>query len=346
MYVSDVLADLLPGSGPVREQVRSHCVALVDRLPAEIAGPIRPAAEYIGAKCMGYPPVWLVGRALELAPEELDGLLGRSHTALCVSLSTSIADDFLDREAVGSPHLMFFYLLLFEALAQQDWGREGLGDFIYGKAVSTMDLFVLPGVRQHLRAGCDLEALEHMARRSGLRIGNFHRMTAYNLLHALEEAPPLRDELIDLAGRFGSWCSDFDDVLDVERDILQGEPAALAALAVLRLDPGLRPALVERDLAQLSRCLESPDFVAFLTGHLVRSARDLAQRARAITAPRLARDLADLADQLPAQVAELRRLERLSFAASPAWQEKARARPAGAPSLAAGMALPRAATAG
>jgi hypothetical protein len=313
VYVSDVLSDLLEGAQPFREAVRGHCLELVDRLPAEIAGPIRPAAEYIGAKCMGYPPVWFVSQALGWTLEETDGLLARSHTALCISLSTSIADDFLDREAVGSPHLMFFYLLLFEALAQQDWGESGLGDFIYSKAVGTMDLFVLPGVRQQLRAGCGLDALEGMAERSGLRIGNFHRMIAYSLLRSRSLADAQATALVDLAGRFGNWCSDLDDIIDVERDILQGEPSALAALSLLRLDPGLRTALVDGDLDRLAGGLEHPAFVAGLTAPLVRGIESLAREVRGLHGEGFAGRLQELARRLPVQIVEIRRLARQEY---------------------------------
>jgi hypothetical protein len=313
VYVSDVLSDLLAGAAPFRETVRRHCLTLVDRLPAEIARPIRPAAEYIGAKCMGYPPVWFVSRALGWTLEETDELLSRSHTALCISLSTSIADDFLDREAVGSSHLMFFYLLLFEALAQEDWGESGLGDFIYSKAVGTMDLFVLPGVRQQLRAGCDLETLEGMAKRSGLRIGNFHRMIAYSLLRSRPSASGQAAGLVDLAGRFGNWCSDLDDIIDVERDILQGEPSPLAALSALRLDPGLRTALVEADLNRLAECLDHPAFVMGMTTPLVRDIEAVAQGVRELGAEGFAGHLQDLARQLPGQIAEIRRLARQEY---------------------------------
>jgi hypothetical protein len=313
VYVSDVLSDLLTGAQPFRECVRRHCLELVDRLPAEIALPIRPAAEYIGAKCMGYPPVWFVSQTLGWSLEETDALLGRSHTALCLSLSTSIADDFLDREAVGSPHLMFFYLLLFEALAQQDWGDSGLGDFIYSRAVGTMDLFVLPGVRQKLRAGCDLATLEEMAERSGLRIGNFHRMIAYSLLRSSPLARDQAAELVDLAGRFGNWCSDLDDIIDVERDILQKEPSALAALSVLRLDPGQRTALVDADLDRLAGCLEHPAFVAGMIDPLVRGIESIADGVRGLGANGFAGRLEELARRLPGRVAEIRRLARQEY---------------------------------
>lgn len=313
MYVSDVLSDLLDGAAPFREAVRRHCLELVDRLPAEIAGPIRPAAEYIGAKCMGYPPVWFVSQALGLSLEETDELLRQSHTALCISLSTSIADDFLDREAAGSPHLMFFYLLLFEALKQEDWSKAGLGDFIYSKAVGTMDLFVLPGVSQKLRAGCSLATLEAMAERSGLRIGNFHRMIAYSLLRSVPSAAARAPRLVDLVGRFGNWCSDLDDVIDVERDILQREPSPLATLSLLRLDPGLRAPLVEADLPRLSNALEHPDFVAGLTDPLVRDIAAVAREVGELGAAGFAVRLQELARRLPGQIAEIRRSARQEF---------------------------------
>jgi hypothetical protein len=300
MYVSDVLDSLLD-VGPVRELVRARCVALTDHLPPHVRQPLHAAATHFGAKCMGYPAVWFVKEALELDLTETARVLDGAWTSLCISLSTSIADDLTDKdEQPGGDALMYFYLLLFKALEQGDWHKDGLGPFVLAKSVDIMPLFVgrtpdappLPPANQ--------------------RIGHFHRMIAYDMLRHVPMATERRAELIELTGRFGQWCADMDDVLDVESDLFHGGHENFAVELTLEHHPSLGGLRSRASIAQAS---SDDRVVAAMVHHMTSTLRSLSESCKEWGASALAHALGSLEATLPTQLPQLRRAVRAEFEA-------------------------------
>jgi len=300
MYVSDFL-DTLINATHVREMVAERCRALVEPLPPALRAKIVPVADYIGRKCMGYPPIWLVQQALELPDDVLGDMVDRAHTAIFTSLSTSIADDLLDESCdLAGEQLMMFYLLIFGAMSGADWNNDGLGAFILDRSISVMPLFV--GASVHL----DREALSSRASASGKRIGSFHEMIAYDLLRVQGVEDPRRGELVALAGRFGSWCAFLDDAMDIERDIVAGELANPAVELALHLDPKLYRPLKEGNLDAARPLLGSRRFARMLAQELDRALIPIVEEAARLGLLGLVGRLEIVRRQLPTAVPTMR----------------------------------------
>lgn len=306
MYVSDCLESLLDAS-KTRELVRTECMTVLDDLPTGIASELRPLAEYVGGKCMGYPAVWFVERALDVPHQELRDILRRSRTALMVSLSTSLADDFLDRnEAAGANHLMVFYLLLLDPITNERRASAEVRHFLRSEIVDAMELFV--GPRKPISAiapGAGVEILRQVTRRRGKRIGNFHRMIAFELLTEMGVSESMRSQVVRDAGRFGDWCAFLDDAIDVEQDIEEGHISSFPVCALLALHPGARQLLLEKQIDALAPLLASHELSAMIQVQLAASLGEIEASTREY-AVRLAEALGRLRHSLAAELASLR----------------------------------------
>ncbi len=293
MYVSDLLEPLLDAAA-VRALVREQCLRVVDRLPRHVQPHLRPVAEYTGGKCMGYPAVWFTQQACGLTDEATKAWLERAPTALFLSLSTSIADDFLDRdEPVSAEHLMFFYALILESLRARSTRCDGVFERIYEEMTGAMDLFVGPA-RDSVSVGS-----------RGKRIGNFFEMIAFELFAAGDVASGHAEAIVRDAGRFGEWCGALDDAIDVEQDIRGGQRDSFPIAALAALDPAAADRIRCRDVAGVSGWLTSPDLSAMTAAHLEERLLVIEGEAGVYSAALAAR-LAVIRQQLPSLVASVR----------------------------------------
>jgi hypothetical protein len=303
MYVSDLLEPLLDAAA-IRALVRDQCLRIVARLPRHVQPHLRPIAEYTGGKCMGYPAVWFTQQACGVTDEETRDWLERAPTALFMSLSTSIADDFLDRdEPVSAEHLMFFYALILEALRARATRRDEVFERIYDEMTGAMDLFV---GRPHDGTGVGSR---------GKRIGNFFKMIAFELFAAGGPASIHAEAIVRDAGRFGEWCAALDDVIDVEQDIRGGQQDSFPIAAVAALDPTAADRIRCRDTAGVSHWLTSPDLSAMTAAHL--GERLLVIEGEACRySPALTTRLAVIRHRLPELVVSVRRQAHAAYRAA------------------------------
>jgi hypothetical protein len=299
VFVSDVLESVVD-MREIRALVRARCQKLTADLPPAIAGPISDSAVFFGGKCMGYPAVWFVHRALDLDVRQTSHLLDGAWTSLCISLSTSITDDLMDGDTdVSGEALMFLYVLLFKALEQADWNQDGLGHYIYQRSVELMPLFV-----HHDRA-----RLANPPRR-GDRIGHFHRMIAYDMLRRVDLGPDRRDALVELAGKFGHLCADLDDVLDLEIDVLNGEMDNFAASIALARGPVQHGG---GNLAELLAVVSTVEVETTIGQHMARAVDELCSGCESMGASSLAGTLAEIGGRIPAAVRRLRAAAHAEF---------------------------------
>jgi hypothetical protein len=306
MYVSDYLETLLDGSR-VRQFVRSECEALVERLPPRLHEHLQPIASYIGGKCMGYPAVWFIQAALGADDSALVRALRRSPTALFVSLSTSIADDFLDRnEAVHGAHLTFMYLLLLEPLTRRERCSPSAARALMEEVVDVIDLFVGPQSVGEERAVHAASQLQPTSARRGKRIGNFHAAIAAEVLEELGAPESSRKEIIEATRLFGEWCALLDDVIDIEQDIEERIVDSFPIAAMINHFPEARPVVFRRDIAGLGELLVAPELSETLVERLI-SDLDYIESVTPAASPVFGEKFSEIRERLQSGIGSLRR---------------------------------------
>lgn len=311
MFVSDILEPLL-GASDVRGIVRSACLTALEHLPPQIAARMEPLTGFIGGKCMAYPAVWIVGELTTAPLGDLRLALTRAPMSTALALSTSITDDLVDGDQKTShEHVVLLYMLILQALdaggwqsgqhrqATLRWFAEIVADFL--------------GEGDAMRAGpWAYDRDKH--RRRGRRIGHFHRMIAAELLSQLGADPALVEAGTEIAGDFGAWCADLDDVLDAEVDLLQGAFGNVMVSMLLDLWPDMAGAVESASPLAVAR-LCSPAVTERTVVHMIAEAAAIARRCRNIGSARLADRLDRLCTVLPDRIRELRSAANAEFVA-------------------------------
>jgi len=301
-YVSDLLSDLL-GAEETRRLVREQCEIILQDVPPETAGKLRAPLDYISGKCMGFPAAWLVTTALGLGPGEMAERLRRQPGPLFVSLTTSIADDFIDSDPnIGSAHMMLLYLFMFSSLRHPHWFE--------GELLQSYQRHIYPLVGAFVGdapfgQAVPAEKLERQAEASGQRIGNFFETIVRAL--TLDDPLPVRDQLSAIGRAFGNWCSYLDDVVDVERDIESGDTVTYPLFLLTGRSPALARAVANRDVDACRPELASEWFVAALASRHARHLNDICATARRSDFDRLADRLEVVIPHVCADVLSIRR---------------------------------------
>jgi len=273
IYVSEVIEGLIDGTA-IRSVVRAQCQKVLRDLPGSVADKLQKHLHYSAGKCMGYPAVWFVQQALEKSVEQTASLLAEMPAPLYVSLTTSIADDFLDRDPnVDAGHMMLLYMFMFEALSEQHWfhgeqRREWLDRVfpLVGAFVAPQDPFSTVDIRDVVES-------------SGRRIGAFFEVIAYSLTGAV--SGERRREIVELAGKFGDWCSHLDDIVDIEIDLLDGAHLTFPVWAIAQHSDAHRQAVGARDLGGCASLIASTEFVESLIDKQLERLKELKDRAEA-----------------------------------------------------------------
>lgn len=210
LYVSDILESLLDASG-VRAAVREHCAALLAAAEPPLRDRLASAAHYVGGKCMGYPAIWFVERALAGHGIPTSEIIDACEPALSVSLTTSIVDDLVDRdETIAPEYAAFLYVLIGNAVSKQPT------KFALESCVTRTFL------NRALEACRDPNVGSDVMGRRGDRIGHFYRMIAAGAVERFEPLSAQGERFIEAIGRFGQCCGHLDDWIDLETDARRG----------------------------------------------------------------------------------------------------------------------------
>lgn len=214
MYVSDFLERLFPSIAPTRKLVGNLICEMGQKLPESLHESLESRLSYYSTKCMGYPAVWACARLLGIDEIQIDALIKKHQTALCISLSTSIIDELIDQESIApSRDAIILYLLIYNSLDKNEWHKKDLGQYIFKESVNTANLFMDKLYKQR-------ENPIYSEPDFGLkRIGNFHKMIAYDLTKDNEMLGHKKETIIDIVGLLGNWYAALDDFLDFEHDI-------------------------------------------------------------------------------------------------------------------------------
>lgn len=301
-YVSDILSNLIEADD-VRQLVREQCATILADVPPETAGRLREVLRYFSGKCMGFPAVWLVASALDLSNEQVADRLVRQPGPLYISLTTSIADDFIDREDnVSAAHMMLLYLLVFGALRQPHWLHGEMLDAYRSRIYPLIGAFVADRPLERART---IAELRRSAEESSWRIGNFFETIVRGL--TIEDRDEARAAIADLGRSFGNWCSHLDDVVDVERDILAGDTLTYPIFLLSQESPRLADAVRARDLGACLPAISQDWFVDALVQHQHGHIDDLRAKADAHGFAYLADELYGISKRLPGLIPAIRR---------------------------------------
>ncbi len=301
-YVSDLLSQLIDAE-EVREIVRRQCGYILFDVPKETADQLREPLSYISGKCMGYPAIWFASTALELEHDDIVHRLSKQPGPLYISLTTSIADDFIDRdENIKSVHMMLLYLFVFSSLRHPHWFN--------GQILEAYQRLIYPLVgafvgEDHTRAHLQIEELERHAERSGWRIGNFFDTIIRGFM--ADDSPEFRSTVADLGRDFGNWCSHLDDIVDVERDILSGDTFTYPMFLLTRHSSELAQAVDNRDLSRCIDAIRADWFVNALEKHHVDRISELQAKAGMAGLSQLADRLGHVKSRLPQVISAIRR---------------------------------------
>jgi hypothetical protein len=312
LYVSDFLAELIDAS-EVREIVRGQCEGILFDVPQKTADQLREPLKYISGKCMGYPAIWFASNALQLNEDGIVSRLSRNPGPLYISLTTSIADDFIDRdENIKSAHMMLLYLFVFSSLRHRHWFN--------GEVLEAYQRLIYPLVgafvgENHSRAHLQIEELEKQADRSAWRIGNFFETIVRGFM--IDDAHELRSTVSDLGREFGNWCSHLDDVVDVERDILSGDTFTYPMFVLTRHSPALAQAVDRGDLNACLDAIKTDWFVDALEKRHIAHIASLQARAQSAGLLALEDKLANLKSKLPEAIFAIRQ----ENSQNPLWQQ-------------------------
>lgn len=225
VYVSDFLESLLDAE-PERALVRDITDSTIGQMPNEIGR----LAHYYGGKCMGYPAVWLLKHALDIEDQKLLEVAASCKASIFLSLTTSIVDDWLDKdvEVTVAPVSLMYMLMV-----------GGLGDLNSKNFPSERALQRLREITEHLlrverSASLDyqekLALCNELAKEAGIKIGHFHELIANEFCNAMSVHNNKAHALRNIANKFGCWCAFLDDVIDLRPDFEAGNWVSIPAL--------------------------------------------------------------------------------------------------------------------
>ena len=225
VYVSDFLESLLDAEQQ-RALVRDITDSTIGQMPDEVGR----LAHYYGGKCMGYPAVWLLKHALEIEDQKLIEVAALCKASIFLSLTTSIVDDWLDKDTeVSVAPVSLMYMLMV----------GGLGDLKSENFPAECALQKLREVTEHLLSveRCaslahreKLQACKELASDAGIKIGHFHELIATEFCNANKVRSGKADALGNIANKFGCWCAFLDDVIDLRSDFEAGNWVSVPAL--------------------------------------------------------------------------------------------------------------------
>lgn len=301
LYVSDILEEMLNASS-VRNITREVTFKIIGRLHPKLD----VITEYIGGKCMGYPSIWFVQKALQLNDADLDRLLMNNHSALFISLSTSIGDDLVDKdENTNIGHLALLYLLLFKGLANQNAGK--VNEIIYQSGLKVM-MGMLDSNLEHDFSHDEMEGI-------GNKIGLFHKTICFEMLANLGELDIDKEALLSLSGKFGCWCSELDDFIDIERDIESGQYFTRPVLTLLSSGTEVKRAVLEKNYQLTNDIIKSEAFLNRNINTLVYRLQVIAQDAYKHGFNELGLTLDSILSTLPGKLYEIRNAARVIYIA-------------------------------
>ncbi|MGI9374018.1 MAG: hypothetical protein ACR2OJ_16140 [Hyphomicrobiales bacterium] len=229
VYVSDFLVTLL-GASLQRTLVRNITYEAIGRFPDEIVD----LANYYGGKCMGYPAVWLIKHALGIDDKFLVELAHTCKTSISLSLTTSIVDDWLDKDVdVSVAPVSLMYMLMVGGFGNQnsdyfpcELAQQRL------KEITEHLLLVEKSIT--LKYHQKLELSAKLAKFSGMKIGYFHELIAKEFCNCMSLDRDQAQALCEIAKKFGCWCAFLDDIIDVRSDFELGDWVSLPALNLAR----------------------------------------------------------------------------------------------------------------
>ncbi len=225
VYVSDFLDSLL-GAASERALVRRITNRAIENLPGEIGD----LAEYYGGKCMGYPAVWLIRHALKIEEDVLAEQAEACKASIFLSLTTSIVDDWLDKDTeVSIAPVSLMYMLMV----------GGISGSHAATFPSEESLKKLREITEHLLLVEKCAVLSHqkkyrlsssIAKVSGMKIGHFHELIAREFCKTAPISDQKAQALWDLSNKFGCWCAFLDDLIDVRSDYILGNWVSVPVL--------------------------------------------------------------------------------------------------------------------
>lgn len=300
IYVSDFLENLIDGHD-VRNLVREQSREILKGVPEPAYSKLFDALDYWGGKCMGYPAVWLVQKAMHWNLPQTCSAVSCYPGSLYVSLTTSIMDDFLDRDQdVGPSDLMLAYMFFFTALRQPHWFAGDIAAVYFQSVYPLVASFVSDAP---IRDKGDISSLYDRAAISGRRIGAFFETIACALV---PRDAPQRDSIIELAGAFGEWCSMLDDLIDIELDLTQKSQVTVPLALLSAKSMRLAEAVARGDFDACKPTIASPSFINSLVEDNLQRVRSLRQRSQTLGFELLVEELIRVEARLPDMIRDVR----------------------------------------
>ncbi len=301
-YVSDMLEKLIDARD-VRNIVRKQCLGVLDHVSTSAHETLTKPLHYIAGKCMGYPAAWLVKHACALDNRALTALIAKCPGPIYVSLTTSIADDFLDREAnAGASQMMLLYMFMFESLRKPQWFNYDIERQYLKSVYPVVDFFLKDASdRQAISASC----FQRQRDNPGRRIGAFFETIARGVTPGEFEKA---EDVVRLAGMFGDWCSLLDDILDTENDIEEGIFLSYPIFKVIGKSDALAAAVVNKEAGScLSYTCTNEFFEAMLT-QAEKELSDMISASEKSSLEELSHALSAVSRRLPETLLENRNL--------------------------------------
>ncbi len=303
IYVSDVLEELTNSSN-IRGIVRKQCESILKDVPLSVVAELQKIVTYASGKCMGYPSIWLSQKALALSDNKVVEMLLRQPGPIYISLTTSIADDFIDKdESVDPSYMMVFYLFVFNALRQPLWFSGAIEAKYKQEVYPLIESFVSSS-----KSFTDIGSTSHKskAEKAGRRIGAFHETVALEFSNQLVAGKEQRNNLCFIAGKFGEWCSYFDDMLDVEVDIEGGDIFSLPIYYICNESKELAEAVKGRNIYPCMEFIASDRFITILTECCLDQLMSLKVYANQFGFNGLAKEFDHVMDRAPAIISKNR----------------------------------------
>ncbi len=292
-YVSDMLEVLIDGED-ARNIVRAQCERILAGASPSAQATLSKPLHYIAGKCMGYPAAWLVKHACNLDNRDLAARLAATPGPVYVSLTTSIADDFLDREQnVGASQMMLLYLFMFEALRNAHWFNDGI-ERQYSRSVYPVIDFFLHD--QSDRKAMTVNQFAAAGQNPGRRIGAFFETIARGLIPQETERS---EAVVKIAGMFGDWCSLLDDILDTENDIDDGIFLSYPIYQIMHKSEALAGAVMQKNAAACLAYTRTDEFLNLNLDQAARELSDIRSLSETEGFDGLATALEAVADRLP-----------------------------------------------